>query len=135
MRDIAEWIRGTLASRREAKLPRPTERSINHDGTPNQAAGILFVGSTTEPGPFGEGGTFDAESGTSRKRGQMKNKRGDGLAAIYRKSPAANEEFTGMVKALAGVALPHSGWNPYEVWRTRVMGSSTVMQEREPHID
>jgi hypothetical protein len=135
MRDIAEWIRGTLASRREAKLPRPTERSINHDGTPNQAAGILFVGSTTEPGPFGEGGTFDAESGTSRKRGQMKNKREDGLAAIYRKSPAANEEFTGMMKALARLARPQSGWDPHEVWRTRVKGSSSAMQEGEPHID
>jgi len=135
MRGIAEWIRGTLASKREAKLRRPTERSIGHDGTPNQAAGILFVGSTTEPGPFGEGGTFDAESGTSRKRAQMKNKREDGLAAIYRKSPAANEEFTGMLKVLARLARPQSGWDPHEVWRTRVKGSSRVMQEGEPHID
>ena len=138
VRDIAEWLRGRLANRREAKLSPPTERLIDDDGTPNQAAGILFVGSTTEPGPglpFGEDGIFDAESGTSRKRGQMKSKRADGLAAIYRQSPAANEEFTGMVQALARVVLPQSGWNPYEVWRTRVMGSSSVMQEREPRID
>jgi hypothetical protein len=135
MRNIAEWIRGTLASRREAKLPPPTERLIDDDGTPNQAAGILFVGSTTEPGPFGEGGTFDAESGTSSKRGQVKSKRQDGLAAIYRKSPAATEEFAGMVKSLARLARPQWGWDPHEVWRTRVRGSSSVMQEGEPRID
>ena len=36
MRDVAEWIRDTLASRREAK---------------QRAAAILFVGSTTELSP------------------------------------------------------------------------------------
>ena len=84
MRDVAEWIRGTLASRREAKRPPPgkavlgavlhdvvaerakhgllvvthgTERLIDDDGAPihvfedGRAAAILFVGSTTEPGP------------------------------------------------------------------------------------
>jgi hypothetical protein len=30
------------------------------------------------------------------------------------------------------LANPHSGWDPYEVWRTRVKGASTVLQEREP---
>jgi hypothetical protein len=64
VRDVAEWIRGTLASRREAK---------------QRAAAILFVGSITElsPGaallasepdlprlPFAEDGIIDAESGT-----------------------------------------------------------------------
>lgn len=92
VRDVAEWIRGTLASRREAKQPPPgngvgTERLIDDDGLPIHAlddeptAAILFVGSTTEPGPaaaplasghdfprvpFAEDGIFtvDAESGT-----------------------------------------------------------------------
>jgi hypothetical protein len=29
------------------------------------------------------------------------------------------------------VARAQSGWDPYEVWRTRVKGSASVMQERE----
>jgi hypothetical protein len=53
------------------------------------------------------------------------------LAAVYRKSPAAKEEFTAMVNGLDRLARPQSGWNPYEVWRTRVKVSSGVMQERE----
>lgn len=55
----------------------------------------------------------------------MNSKGAEGPAAIYRKSPAANEEFTGMVKALAKLGRPQSGWDPYEVWRTRVKGSSS----------
>jgi hypothetical protein len=65
----------------------------------------------------------------------MKQKGAEGLAAIYRKSPAANEEFTGLVKALDRLARPQSGWDPYEVWRTRVKESSSVTQERELRID
>jgi signal transduction histidine kinase len=80
VRDVAEWIRGTLASRREAKQPLPGKAALRAvlDG---RAAAILFVGSSTEPGPgaallafepglprvpVAEGGIFivDAESGT-----------------------------------------------------------------------
>ena len=80
VRDVAEWIRGTLAGRREAKQPLPGKAALRAvlDG---RAAAILFVGSTTEPGPgaallasepglprvpVAEGGIFivDAESGT-----------------------------------------------------------------------
>jgi hypothetical protein len=43
-----------------------------------------------------------------------------GLAAVYRKLRAAKEEFTGMVNGLDRPARPKSGWDPYEVWRTRV---------------
>jgi hypothetical protein len=50
----------------------------------------------------------------------MKRKGAAGPAAVHRKSPAAKEEFTGMVDGLARLARPQSGWNPYEVWRTRV---------------
>jgi signal transduction histidine kinase len=50
VRDVAEWIRGTLASRREAKQLLPGRAALGAvlDG---RAAAILFVGSTTEPGP------------------------------------------------------------------------------------
>jgi hypothetical protein len=65
----------------------------------------------------------------------MKRKAAEGLAAIYRKSPAANDEFTGMMKAPDRLARSQSGWDPYEVWRTRVKGSSSAMQERELCID
>ena len=113
MRDVTEWIRGTLASRRKAKrqprgnvvlgavLHNIIAERANHgllvvtDGTERlssgddqsmhvledeQAAAVLFVGSTTEPSPgasllasrpgfprlpFAEDGVFivDAESG------------------------------------------------------------------------
>ncbi len=80
MRDVAGWIRGTLAGRREAKQPLPGKVVLRAvlDG---RAAAILFVGSATEPGPgaallacepglprvpVAEGGILivDAESGT-----------------------------------------------------------------------
>jgi hypothetical protein len=61
----------------------------------------------------------------------MERKGAEGLAALSRNSPAAKEEFTGMVKGLDRLARPQSGWDPYEVWRTRVKGAATVMQERE----
>ena len=50
MRDVAEWIRGTLASRREAKQPLSGKAALRAvlDG---RAAAILFVGSATEPSP------------------------------------------------------------------------------------
>jgi len=50
----------------------------------------------------------------------MKRKGAAERAAVYRKSPAAKEEFTGMANGLDRLARPQSGWNPYEVWRTRV---------------
>jgi hypothetical protein len=50
----------------------------------------------------------------------MKPEGAEGLAAVDRVSPAANEERTGMVNALDRLARPLSGWDPYEVWRTRV---------------
>jgi hypothetical protein len=62
----------------------------------------------------------------------MKGKGAEGLVAVNRMSPAAKEEFTAMVNGLDRLARPQSGWDPYEVWRTRVKGASTVMREREP---
>jgi hypothetical protein len=61
----------------------------------------------------------------------MKRNGAEGLAAVNGMSLAAKEEFTGMVNDLDRLARPQSGWDPYEVWRTRVKGAATVMQERE----
>jgi len=61
----------------------------------------------------------------------MKRKAAEGLAAAHRMSAAANEEFTAMTNGLDRVARPQTGWDPYEVWRTRVKASSNVMPERE----
>jgi len=60
----------------------------------------------------------------------MKRKGAAGRDAFYRNSPAANEPFTGMVNGLYRLARPQSSWDPYEVWRTRVKGSSSAMQSR-----
>jgi hypothetical protein len=56
----------------------------------------------------------------------------EGLAAVDRMSPAAKEEFTGTVNGPDRLARPQSGWDPYEVWRTRVKAAFTVRQERGP---
>jgi hypothetical protein len=61
----------------------------------------------------------------------MKRKGAEGSAGLYRLSPPANEEFTAMVNALDRLSRPHSGWDPYEVWRTRVKGSASVLWERD----
>jgi hypothetical protein len=61
----------------------------------------------------------------------MKREGAGRLAAVDRRSPTANEEFTGRANGLDNLAPPPLGWDPYEVWRTRVKGSSTVMQERK----
>ena len=60
----------------------------------------------------------------------MKREGAEGLDAVYRVSPPANEERTGMADALNRLARPQLGWDPYEVWRTRVKELYTVMQER-----
>ena len=61
----------------------------------------------------------------------MKRKAAEGLAAAHRVSAAANEEFTGIANGVDWVTRPQSGWDPYEVWRTRVKVSASVMPERE----
>jgi hypothetical protein len=60
----------------------------------------------------------------------MNEKGAEALGAVNRMS-AASEGFTDMVHGRDRLARPQSGWDPYEVWRTRVKGSSTVIQERE----
>ena len=61
----------------------------------------------------------------------MKRKEAEGSGATRRTSSAANEEFT----TTDGGDSPEraqSGWNPYEVWRTRVKDSASETPEHEP---
>ena len=68
----------------------------------------------------------------------MKRKGVEGIPARERLAPAANEEFTGLASAEIGrreldrLATPRSGWDPYEVWRTRVKASAKEKRGREP---
>jgi hypothetical protein len=72
----------------------------------------------------------------------MKRKGAEGFPARQRLTPAANEEFTGIVNDLSRpelgrrdldrLATPRSGWDPYEVWRTRVKASAKEKRGREP---
>lgn len=45
--------------------------------------------------------------------------------------PAASEELSRAVNGEGGPPRSQSGWDPYEVWRTRVKGFATVRPERE----
>ena len=49
---------------------------------------------------------------------------------LERRSDAANEEFTGTVTRRDG---PHRerGWDPYEVWQTRVRAPSKTARARK----
>jgi len=73
----------------------------------------------------------------------MKRKGAEGVPARQRLTPAANEEFNGAGHdldeqdldrhALDRLATPRSGWDPYEVWRTRVKASAVKQKhEHEP---
>jgi hypothetical protein len=67
----------------------------------------------------------------------MKRKGAEGLPASQRLIPAANEEFSGTVSDLYRhrpdrPATRRAGWDPYEVWRTRVKASAKEKRGREP---
>jgi hypothetical protein len=73
----------------------------------------------------------------------MKRKGAEGVPARQRLTPAANEEFSGTmdddlnghdfdVHVLDRIATPRSGWDPYEVWRTRVKASAKEKRGHEP---
>ena len=61
----------------------------------------------------------------------MKRKSAEGIPAVKRLTAAANEDFGATTADLDTRAYRRSGWDPYEVWRTRVKASSRVPQERE----
>jgi hypothetical protein len=59
----------------------------------------------------------------------MHGKSAEGFPADPRESLAANEDFAGTEEDLEPLAGSRSGWDPYDVWRTRV--KNTARQERE----
>jgi hypothetical protein len=61
----------------------------------------------------------------------MNGRRAEGPGVIYRVSPPANEDNPAMVTGVGSLLRPRSGWDPYEVWRTRVKGPPPVMPESE----
>ena len=61
----------------------------------------------------------------------MKRNAAEAAGLAYRMSAVASEEFTRMLNRLDRLSGPQSGWDPYEVWRTRVKGSAGVMWERD----
>ena len=66
-----------------------------------------------------------------QEREAMKRKGAQGTPVGQRIAPAANEEFSALVNGLDRLEHPRSGWDPYEVWRTRVKTSSRIKRERE----
>jgi hypothetical protein len=62
----------------------------------------------------------------------MKSKGVEGLPADPQQSLAANEEFAGTDENLFERLTPHSGWDPYDVWRTRVKNTSSKEHEADP---
>jgi hypothetical protein len=72
----------------------------------------------------------------------MKRKGAEGIPARQPSTPAANEDFSGTMDDLDGheldldaldrLATPRTGWDPYEVWRTRVKASAKEKRGREP---
>ena len=60
----------------------------------------------------------------------MQGKSAEGLPADPRESLAANEDFAGTVDDLEPLTGTRAGWDPYDVWRTRVKNSS-AMKEHE----
>lgn len=60
----------------------------------------------------------------------MKSKGVEGLPADPQESLAANEEFAESLRDYERLTRSQSGWDPYDVWRTRVKQSSGS-KERE----
>ena len=55
----------------------------------------------------------------------------EGLRSLERtETAAANEEFTGVVTRLDTVRR-ENGWDPFEVWRTRVRATSRPARARK----
>jgi hypothetical protein len=61
----------------------------------------------------------------------MKRNAAEELAALYGMSPAVNEEFTEMGNRPARLVRPQSGWDPYDVWHSRLKAPAIVIQECE----
>ncbi|HYL02283.1 MAG TPA: hypothetical protein VEU54_02605 [Steroidobacteraceae bacterium] len=63
----------------------------------------------------------------------MKSDGAEGLSLNRGQAAAANEEFTGIVSRRDKVRPDRAdGWDPFEVWRTRVKASSGKKPKHEP---
>ena len=59
----------------------------------------------------------------------MQGKGAEGLPADPRESLAANEDFAGAEYDLESLMTEtRSGWDPYDVWRTRVKNAAGMME-------
>jgi hypothetical protein len=61
----------------------------------------------------------------------MKSKGAQEFPNDRRTITAANEEFSGAVSAVRATAQTQSGWDPYEVWATRVKAPALRKRERQ----
>lgn len=61
----------------------------------------------------------------------MKRKGAQGTPSADSLTPAANEEFAELVNGVDGTEQSRAGWDPYEVWRTRVKSFARAKSERE----
>jgi hypothetical protein len=61
----------------------------------------------------------------------MKSKGAQEFPTGHRVIAAANEQFSGVVSAVRGTAQTQSGWDPYEVWLTRVKAPALRKRERQ----
>jgi len=62
----------------------------------------------------------------------MNRKSAEGLPAEPQESVAANEDFARDLDDYEHVTGSRPGWDPYDVWRTRVKNSSTTEREADP---
>jgi hypothetical protein len=60
----------------------------------------------------------------------MKQDGAPGLSFERRASSAANEEFNDPASRREAAAPPAAGWDPYEVWRTRVKRPNRARRDR-----
>jgi hypothetical protein len=65
-----------------------------------------------------------------QERHAMKRKGAEGLPAGQSVTAAANEDFTGTVSGADRISNPRRGWDPYEIWRTRVKATAHKQMER-----
>ena len=61
----------------------------------------------------------------------MKSKGAQEFPNDRRVTSAANEEFSGAVSAVRATEQSQSGWDPYEVWATRVKAPALLKRERQ----
>jgi hypothetical protein len=73
-------------------------------------------------------GTVD----NKQERTTMKSKGAEGLPADPQESVAANEEFAESLDDYERVTGSRSGWDPYDVWRTRVKKVAAPEREADP---